>query len=361
VVVRADRSGAVLIVGSTEHRAHAPTAPQAEEGGAEPSPEVPARVDVIEVALADAGLGAPVPPTAAAWASLDDDLRLVHDPAYLACLATVHADWVARGGGAVDRDLQASVRPVAGAPRPADLDRLHPTARLGLFAHDDDALTAGTWAAARASAACATTAVRAVLDGAERTAYALCRPPGHHAGPASLGGYCFLSNAAVAAAIGAAAGARVGVVDVDVHHGNGTQAAFWARGDVLVASVHSDPAVEYPYHTGFADEVGVGAGEGANCNVPLPRGTDWSAYEPALAHALAAVRRFGPELVVVSLGVDTAVGDRWGFRLGRDDFTRIGGALGGLGVPLVLVQEGGYDLPTLGGDVAAVLAGALGA
>jgi acetoin utilization deacetylase AcuC-like enzyme len=350
----------VLIVGTEAHRAHAPTAAQAEEGGPEPSPEVPARVDVIVAGLADAGLGTPVEPSEAAWASIDADLRLVHDPAYLDCLATVHADFVARGADP-ERDLQASVRPVAGAPRPSDLGRLHPTARLGLFAHDDDALTAGTWTAARASAACAATAARAVLSGATPAAYALCRPPGHHAGPASLGGYCFLGNAAVAAAIVAEAGARVAVVDVDVHHGNGTQATFWDRGDVYVTSVHSDPTVEYPYHTGFADEVGVGPGEGTTRNVPLPRGTGWTRYEPALHHALDGVRAFGAEVVVVSLGLDTAVGDRWGFALDREAFARLGTALRGLGRPLVLVQEGGYDLSTLGRDVAAVLSGVLDA
>jgi acetoin utilization deacetylase AcuC-like enzyme len=149
----------------------------------------------------------------------------------------------------------------------------------------------------------------------------------------------------------------VAIVDVDYHHGNGTQQIFYDRDDVLFVSLHADPAVEYPFFLGFADERGWGDGEGCTRNFPLPLGTDWRTYGEALDVALAIVRRAAPDVVVVSLGVDTAAEDADGFALVADDFSRLGEAIGALGRPTLFVQEGGYDLGVLGRNVVNVLTG----
>src|ERR1700721_1349333 len=163
-------------------------------------------------------------------------------------------------------------------------------------------ITATTWLAALASANRALTAARREVNG-EIVAFALCRPPGHHAGIDHYGGYCFLNNAAIAAQYLRDCGLRrVAIVDIDYHHGNGTQNIFYARGDVYFASIHADPDFEYPFLLGYPDENGAGAGEGANLNLPLPAGTDWNQGSPALDQALAGVRRFAADAVIVSLG-----------------------------------------------------------
>jgi acetoin utilization deacetylase AcuC-like enzyme len=163
-------------------------------------------------------------------------------------------------------------------------------------------LTAGTYEAARSAVDSALSAARCVLDG-ESVTYGLCRPPGHHATRSLYGGYCFFNNAAIAAAyVAAETGGRVAVLDVDYHHGNGTQQIFYERDDVAFVSLHGDPTRAYPYHTGFADETGAGRGAGSTYNVPLPACTDDDAYLAALDRALATVDAFDPAVVVVSLG-----------------------------------------------------------
>ncbi len=177
----------------------------------------------------------------------------------------------------------------------------------------------------------------------------------------SYGGYCYLNNAALAAQTLRDRGhARVAVLDIDYHHGNGTQEIFWERDDVLFVSIHGDPATEYPYFLGYADEAGVGAGEGFTRNYPLPRGTGWDRYRAALDDALEVVARHGAQSLVVSLGVDTFEGDPISsFQLGRQHFPLIGERVAALELPTVLVQEGGYAVPELGDIVADVL-GAFG-
>jgi acetoin utilization deacetylase AcuC-like enzyme len=199
-----------------------------------------------------------------------------------------------------------------------------------------------------------------VLDGAS-AAYGLCRPPGHHATQSLYGGYCFFNNAAVAAAfVAAESGGRVAVLDVDYHHGNGTQQIFYGRDDVAFVSLHGDPLRAYPYHTGFADETGAGRGAGSTRNLPLPAGTDDDAYLGALDQALAAVDAFDPAIVVVSLGVDTYAGDPMcDLAVTTDGFARCGRAVAALGRPLVVLQEGGYADDALGANVAAWLTGAV--
>ncbi len=227
--------------------------------------------------------------------------------------------------------------------------------QLGWYSHDSDPILAGTYEAAIGAVDVTLAAWEAVADGRERVAYALARPPGHHAAADSFAGYCYLNNAAIAAQAWTDRGARVAVVDVDYHHGNGTQQIFYDRDDVLFVSLHADPAFEYPFFLGFANEEGRGAGMGHTRNYPLAAGTDWSAYEPALQDALGTVRAFAPDAIVVSLGVDTALEDADTFRLGADDYPRLGAALAALDRPTLVVQEGGYCLDVIGRNVVSVL------
>jgi len=219
-------------------------------------------------------------------------------------------------------------------------------------------ITAGTWTAITASANVALTGQALVASG-DPVAFALCRPPGHHAGSDFYGGYCFLNNAAIAAQAFRDAGAgKVAVLDVDYHHGNGTQEIFYRRGDVLFASIHADPRQEYPFFLGHADETGEGAGGGCTLNLPLPWGSGWRDYRPALDQALAAIRRFGADALVVSLGVDTFEHDPISqFKLVHDDYARMGEMIAGAGLPTLFVMEGGYAVEAIGINVANTLEG----
>jgi acetoin utilization deacetylase AcuC-like enzyme len=240
-----------------------------------------------------------------------------------------------------------------------DAPTRHFAARLGQHAFDAGTpLTAGTWTAARAGAACALAAARELLAGG-RAAFALTRPPGHHAGPDYFGGYCFLNNAALAAqALRDGGCERVAVLDVDYHHGNGTQTLFYERADVLTLSLHGDPATEYPYFLGFADERGAGAGQGFNLNLPLPRGSGFEAWSEALERALAELRGFGAQALVVPMGLDTFVGDPIsGFTLRGEDFLRIGERLARIGLPTLFTFEGGYAVAELGVNAVNLLQG----
>ena len=233
---------------------------------------------------------------------------------------------------------------------------------MGYYAFDAGTpIVEGTWDAAFAAAQCAMTAAALVAEG-ERSAYALCRPPGHHAGRSVYGGYCFLNNAALAAQQLRERGfGKVALFDVDYHHGNGTQDIFWERDDVLFVSIHGTPETEYPYFLGYADERGAGAGEGFTLNLPLPRGTGWDTYDAALDTALQRIADFGADALVVSLGVDIYEGDPISaFKLGAERFPQLGSRLASLGLPTVLVQEGGYAVREIGTNVAGVL-GAFGA
>lgn len=212
--------------------------------------------------------------------------------------------------------------------------------------------------AARAGAHCALSAAQQLVQG-DRAAFALSRPPGHHAGADFFGGYCFLNNAALAAQHLRDAGMRkVAVLDVDYHHGNGTQAIFYDRPDVFFASLHGDPRTEYPFYLGHADETGSGAGLGCNLNIPLPRGTGFAAWFAALEHSLRSIAAFGAEALVVSLGMDTFAGDPIsGFTLQSADYLRVGERLAAAGLPTVLVFEGGYAVAEVGVNAVNVLEG----
>ena len=241
--------------------------------------------------------------------------------------------------------------------RPLTLSRID--ALLGRFSFDTSTpIAGGTWDAAYWSAQTALAATRAVLGG-ERSAFALCRPPGHHCGRDYLGGYSYLSNAAIAAEEAICGGwKRVAILDVDYHHGNGTQDIFYHRADVAYASIHADPAMDYPYYWGHADEIGSGDGEGATLNLPLPRGTDWSGYEPALMQALDWIARQEPELLIVSYGADTYEGDPIShFMLKTNDYAPMARRIAALDLPTVVVMEGGYAVDALGANVAEFLSG----
>jgi len=233
--------------------------------------------------------------------------------------------------------------------------------RLGAFCFDTATpMVAGTAAAARAAVDVALSAAHAVVDGAA-LAYGLCRPPGHHAARAMLGGYCFYNNAAIAAEWLRRDGgfARVAMLDIDYHHGNGTQQLFWERGDVLYCSLHADPARAYPYFSGFASERGAGAGEGLTRNFPLPADTSLDGYADALSEALDAVAAFDPDApLVVSLGFDTFERDPIGdLALRTADYAEIGRAIGGMGPRTVVLQEGGYAVDAIGANAVAFLGG----
>jgi acetoin utilization deacetylase AcuC-like enzyme len=222
-------------------------------------------------------------------------------------------------------------------------------------------IVAGTYTAARAAVDTALTTVDLVLGG-ESVAYGLCRPPGHHAGRSMAGGYCFFNNAAVAAqSIVAATREPVAILDVDFHHGNGTQQIFWRRGDVLYVSLHADPDRQYPYFLGRAEEIGEGHGAGANVNLPLPAGTDDGEYLEALDRGLEAISAFGGSIIVVSLGFDTYGQDPIGdFALTTRVYHEVGRRVASVGRRLVILQEGGYYRPALGENARAGLRGAEG-
>jgi len=315
--------------------------------------EVPDRVDFVLKELRHRKLGPVETPEPASL----DVLARTHQPRYLDFLANAWSDWVALDPANAQRDAFPSYWPIRTFRSDVVPDSFH--ARMGLFSFDAGTpLTSGTWVAARAGAGCALAGADRLIDG-DRAAFALTRPPGHHAGADFFGGYCFLNNAAIAAQALRDGGAkRVAVLDIDYHHGNGTQAIFYARGDVFFTSIHGDPRTEYPYFLGHADEHGEGEGLGANLNLPLPRGTEFIDWRIALAQALRGIERFGAEALVVSLGVDTFVQDPIsGFRLRSENYLDVGADIAGAKLPTLFVFEGGYAVHDVGINAVNVLQG----
>jgi len=350
------------VFASERHRGHDPER-EIESSGFQAPFERPHRADVIRAALvADGRFGIDEP---GEWGTAP--IEAVHDPGLVRFLARAWADYqrehperspvhdvvpdvFAMGG------LRAGMDGGEALGEPATV-----SAGLGWWCFETTTpITAGTYAAARSAVDVALSAAEAVLAGGP-AAYGLCRPPGHHAAHALYGGYCFFNNAAVAAHhIAVASGSRVAVLDVDYHHGNGTQQIFYGRDDVAFVSLHGDPARAYPYHTGFADETGSGRGSGSTFNLPLAPGVDDEAYLVELGRALDAVDAYDPAVVVVSLGVDTYAGDPiCDLALTTDGFEQCGAAVAARGRPLVVLQEGGYADDALGANVTAWLTGAV--
>jgi acetoin utilization deacetylase AcuC-like enzyme len=346
----------IPIVSSDECRRHDPSA-EIWVGVRTPGTEVAERVDVIRNATIAAGA-----PQVNAEPHGDDVLASVHAPELLHYLRNAWHDW--ESSGLLDDPGQDRVVPYF-VPMPemrCGLPLREPVAvhaRAGAYCYDTMTLVGpGTWEAARAAVDVALTAVDLVIDGLP-AAYALCRPPGHHATRGSFGGSCYLNNAAVAVAGLRAAGmAQVAVIDIDAHHGNGTQSLFYDRSDVFYASLHVDPGAGwFPHVVGFADETGRGEGIGTTLNRPLPPGAGSDAWLAAIDVICERVSAYRPDAVVLSLGVDAAAGDPESpLRVTAEGFAEAGRMIRALG-PCVAVQEGGYDLGAIGGLVVSVLAG----
>ncbi|MDI1272514.1 histone deacetylase family protein [Polaromonas sp.] len=336
---------------SDQHALHAP-AFEFFRGERVPCFETPARAVFVQQRLLQGGHVLREP-------HVDSRLVLgqVHSARYLAFLEHAWDDWLAQDAANAARQPFPSVWPVRTLR--SDIEPANFTARLGLYSMDNGSpLSAGTWAAAKAGADGAASAA-ALIGGGARAVFCCSRPPGHHAGADFMGGYCFLNNAAVGAQALRQGGAdRVAVLDVDYHHGNGTQSIFYDRADVLFVSLHGDPLTEYPFYLGHADETGEGAGLGFNLNLPLPAGAPVNIWFEALEQACRRITQHGAQALVVSLGLDTFEGDPIStFALRAADFGRLGRRLADLGLPTVFVLEGGYAAEALGTNAVQVLDG----
>ncbi|MEO8311880.1 MAG: histone deacetylase family protein [Caldimonas sp.] len=334
---------------SIQHQLHAPSH-EFFRGERVPCFETPSRADLVQAEVSARGHEVRAPTVDSRGV-----LGKVHAPRYLAFLESAWERWVALAPANAALQPFPSVWPIRTLR--SDREPLDFIAQLGLYSMDNGSpLSAGTWIAAKAGADAAASAA-ALLGAGERSAFCATRPPGHHAGPDFMGGYCFLNNAAVAAQSLRDTGCeRVAILDVDYHHGNGTQAIFHARADVLFVSLHGDPRTEYPFYSGHADEVGEGEGLGFTLNLPLPAGTAPREWFSALEAACARVEAHRPDALVVSLGLDTFVDDPISkFRLLAHDFARLGARLKRLNLPTVFILEGGYAVAGLGVNAASVL------
>lgn len=298
-----------------------------------------------------------------------DPIRAVHSDAYLTFLASAWTEWLAATPEAAAASDKTALLPATFA---AKRDQMPETilGKAGFFLLDLSVpVVEGTYKAALASANCALSAAEAISSSIihdpsspssfilHPSSFALCRPPGHHAGREIAGGYCFLNNAAIAAQWLTRFG-RVAILDVDYHAGNGTQDIFYSRADVLTISIHADPAFEYPYYAGYAQETGEGEGLGFHRNFPLPAGTDDAAYLAALDQAIDLITVYGPQSLVISLGMDTYGGDPLGkFKLTREGIGEIGHRIAALKLPTAIIMEGGYNTDELGKNVVAFLEG----
>lgn len=335
------------VVHDEAHRQHHPNFFLV-NGARDANPEVPERADRLLAAARSGGHD-----VVASRAHGLGPVAAVHTPEYIQFLRTIVTRW-RRIAGASDEVLP-NVHPQGrwqvGYPASA-------VGQAGYHMADTACpIAEGTWEAALASADVAVTAAEIVRQGAH-AAYALCRPPGHHAYPDMAGGFCFLNNSAIAAEHLRNWAARVAVLDIDVHHGNGTQGCFYHRPDVLTVSLHADPVRFYPFFWGHACERGEGEGTGCNLNLPLPRGTGTADYLRALEQAFERIRAFDPQVLVVALGLDAHESDPLkGLALTTEGFSAVGAAIAGLALPTLLVQEGGYLQDALGDNLASFLRG----
>lgn len=322
-------------------------------GKIEPCFEKPSRADMVLNRVKEVNLGDVINPQDYGIAPL----TRVHTANYINFLSTFWSRWIAGGGNPEQatpycfpaRHLKNNVPPTL-------VD-----GQLGYYSFDTAAsLTPGSWDAIYAAAQCALTAQHLMMQG-ERSVFALSRPPGHHASSDVMGGYCYVNNAAVTAQAFLDQGLkRVAIVDVDYHHGNGTQSIFYNRSDVFFASIHADPLYDYPHFLGFADEVGEGDGEGWNMNCPLPVGykTNWVLYEQSLKKCLDKVKEHQSQVLIVSLGLDTFEKDPISyFKLTSEDYLKMGQLFAQIELPTLFVFEGGYAVEDLGINCVNVLQG----
>lgn len=337
----------MIVITTDAHAAHDPEA-------IAPSPsgrifyDRPARVDQLLAAVRRLGLTTtPAPDHGMA------PIAAVHDAGYLQFLQTAYERWQSSPyAGPAVRAFGYAVR----MQRCPDLVQ----GQVGYYVSGETApILRDTWQAAKTSAHVAVEAAQRILAGAGE-AYALCRPSGHHVYADLAGGFCYLNNAAVAAQVLISGGAKPAVLDVDVHHGNGTQGILYERDDVFFCSVHGDPRGLYPWYAGYADETGTGRGAGCNLNVPLAADTADAGFIAAVETGLEAIQRFGASVLIISLGFDAAVGDPTAnLAVTEDGFRAVGERIGSVGLPVLLVQEGGYRIEKLGDNLTAFLNGFL--
>ncbi len=337
----------MLTIYSEDHRKRNPKT-ELYGGQLVPPFEKPSRMDYVLARLRETGMGQIAAPRDF---GLEPILK-IHDNHYVSFLETAWEEWKAAGykGEAIASSWPARRM----AQRcPSDID-----GKLGYYAMAaETAICEGTWAAARASANVALEGAARLMD--QGAVFSLCRPPGHHAAIDMYGGYSFFNNAGLAAQSLLDQGlGKVAILDVDFHHGNGTQDIFYDRDDVLFVSLHGRPEDEFPHFLGFADETGTGKGEGYNLNFPMPKGTGFSTWRENLGKGLQRISDFSAEAVVVSLGTDTYVRDPISsFTLESDDFTTYGKDLAQLGIPHLFVMEGGYAVEEIGINAVNVLQG----
>lgn len=316
-------------------------------GAPQPNPEQPERVERLLAGAKAAGCEIVRPREHGLG-----PIAAVHTPEYLEFLEHIYPRWQRIEGASAE--VIPNIHPLA-------RDGSYPASAVGQagyhMADTSCPISAETWESACWSAWSAVDAADAVLTG-ERAAYALCRPPGHHAFADVAGGFCFVNNTAVAAQRLLSRCRRVAVLDVDLHHGNGTQGIFYARADVLTVSIHADPVRFYPFFWGHRDERGEGPGLGCNLNLPLPRKTGDDGFLAALDAGLRRIRSYAPDALVVALGLDAFEGDPFGgLSVTTAGFSRIAAAIAGLRLPCVIVQEGGYLCDDLGANLTAFLGG----
>ncbi|MDU9004928.1 histone deacetylase family protein [Sedimentitalea todarodis] len=312
-----------------------------------PNPEQPERIDRLLAGSRAAGCSVQAPQDAGIG-----PIAALHAPEYLMFLETIHTRW---------KRIDGAGEEVIPNIHPANRSDSYPKSAVGQagFHQADTAcpIADGTWEAAYWSAQTAIAGADLIIAG-EHAAYALARPPGHHAFGDLAGGFCFLNNSAIAAERLRVSGLRAAILDVDVHHGNGTQGIFYDRSDVLTVSLHADPERFYPFFWGQAHERGTGDGLGYNLNLPLARGTANDDFLAALDVALRRISAFGADVVVVALGLDAFVGDPFkGLAVTTTGFARIGAAIAGLNRPCLFVQEGGYLCDELGENLTSALGG----
>lgn len=336
----------MLTVYSDDHRLQDGKA-ELVDGQLLPCFEMPRRADMVLDRVKTVGLGEVIEPKNFG----KNPILRVHKENFVTFLEAAWDEWNALGRSHDALPLNWSVRGMQNR-EPEVID-----GKLSYFSFDAGTpVTAGTWRAATASVNVALTGLEAVLGGA-KSAFSLCRPPGHHAAADYYGGYCFLNNAAIAAQAWRDRGAeRVAILDVDYHHGNGSQSIFYDRADVFFTSIHGDPRQEFPYFLGYADETGSGPGDGANANFPLRWGSGFDLWSEALDQACKAITAQGAEALVISLGVDTFKEDPISqFRLESEDYFRIGERIAKLGLPTLFVMEGGYAVEAIGINAVNVL------
>ncbi|MDX2075981.1 MAG: histone deacetylase family protein [bacterium] len=339
----------LLTLYSPHHALHAPRG-EFLHGRIVPYYEMPRRMENIHQAVLASDLFDAVEPTSNLH---PDHLAHIHDPqmiAYLSALADdsqrrIRADYAVYGLTDQLTDDEYYYESIFHTPDNTKTG-LHNPPKL-YFSDSTCPIGKNTWKAVMASATLAYQVAQTLLAGTKK-AYALCRPPGHHAGRDFVGGYCYVNNAALAASRMSELG-KVAILDVDYHHGNGTQDIFYDDPNVFFVSLHADPAIDYPHTTGYADEIGAGAGEGFNMNIPMPHGTDENAYFVALDRALRAIQDFGAQALVVSLGFDTYINDPMGaFELTIGSYERMGRMIDAMSLPTAYIQEGGYAVDELG-------------